>query len=327
MCALDRTSLETPMSNPTITPDTPYYFVLNSRSGKSDAPRAKETMERMLKEARRPHEFFMIEEPGQIASVAERAAQHAVATNGVVIASGGDGTLAATAQAVLPTERPFGIIPNGTFNYFGRAQNVPEDIEAAMRIVLDPTLRKVQVGTVNGRIFLVNASLGLYPKLLQDRERYTRQYGRKRAVAMWSGIVSLLRGYRQLLLEIEVDGQRQTVRTPTLFIGNNHLQLDRVGIPEADDVREHRLAGIMVKPVSSGQLLWLGLRGALGRLGDDDRVMNFSFQRLKVTAVRGTQSRRIEVATDGERAWMQTPLTFAVASQPLLLLSPKDETR
>jgi diacylglycerol kinase family enzyme len=311
------------MPIPTVTPETPYYFVLNSRSGSADAPRAKEIMERMLVEARRQHEFFMIDDPKQIAQVAERAALRAVETNGVVVASGGDGTLAATAQAVLPTGQPFGIVPNGTFNYFGRDQEVPSDTEAAMRIVLDPELRKVQVGTVNDRVFLVNASLGLYPKLLQDRERFTSQYGRKRAVAMWAGIVSLWQGFGQLLLDIEVDGQRQTVRTPTLFVGNNQLQLERVGLPEADEVKEHRLAGIMVKSVSSRKLLWLALRGALGTLGDDDSIMNFAFQRLTVNAVHGNRKRRVEVATDGERTWMHTPLEFAVAPKPLILLSPK----
>jgi diacylglycerol kinase family enzyme len=198
-------------------------------------------------------------------------------------------------------------------------------VEAAMRIILDPELRQVQVGTVNGRVFLVNASLGLYPKLLHDRERFTRQYGRKRVVAMWAGVVSLFRDYGQLLLDIEVDGKRQTVRTPTLFVGNNHLQLERVGLPEAEEVKEHRLAAIMVKPVSSTKLLWLALRGALGQLADDDRVMNFSFQRLTVNAVRGTPSRRVEIATDGERTWMSTPLRFEVAQKSLLLLSPKGD--
>jgi len=309
---------------PNITPDTPYYFVLNSRSGSADAPKAKEVMERMLKEAGRPHEFFMVENPAKLAETAERAAKRAAETKGAVIASGGDGTLAATAQAILPTGRPFGIVPNGTFNYFGRAQEVPSDVEAAMRIVLDPEVRQVQVGTVNGRLFLVNASLGLYPQLLRDRERFTRQYGRKRVVAMWAGLVSLWRDHRQLLLDIEVDGKRQTVRTPTLFVGNNHLQLERVGLPEAEEVKEHRLAAIMVKPVNTTKLLWLALRGALGSLGDDDRVINFAFSRLSVNAIHGVRSRQVEVATDGERTWMDTPLKFAVAPRPLLLLSPKD---
>lgn len=314
------------MPTPTITPETPYYFVLNSRSGSADAPQAKKIMQRMLIKAGRPHEFFMVQDPTELTDVAKRAAARAAETSGVVIASGGDGTLAATAQAVLPTRQPYGIVPNGTFNYFGRAQDVPNDVEAAMRILLDPELRRVQVGTVNGRVFLVNASLGLYPQLLHDRERYTRQYGRKRAVALWAGLVSLLRDHRQLRLEIDVDGKREIVRTPTLFVGNNHLQLERVGLPEAEEVKEHRLAAIMVKPVSSKKLLWLALRGALGNLGEDERVINFSFKKLTVNAVHGTQTRRVEIATDGERTWMQTPLEFEVASQPLLLLSPKEGT-
>jgi diacylglycerol kinase family enzyme len=312
------------MRIPTITPDTPYYFVLNSRSGSADAPQAREIMQRMLQQAGRPHEFFMVEDPSRIAETAKRAAARAVETNGAVIASGGDGTLAASAQAVLPTGRPFGIVPNGTFNYFGRAQEVPDDVEGAMAIVLDPELRQVQVGVVNGRVFLVNASLGLYPKLLHDRERFTRQYGRHRLVAMWAGVVSLLREHGQLLLDIEADGKRQSVRTPTLFVGNNHLQLERVGLPEAEDVKEHRLAAIMMKPVSTKKLLWLALRGALGQLGDDEHVINFSFENLIVNAVRGAQGQRVEVATDGERTWMQTPLKFEVAPKPLLLLSPKE---
>jgi diacylglycerol kinase family enzyme len=311
---------------PHITRDTPYYFVLNSRSGSADAPEAKQIMERMLKDAGRPHEFFMVEDPSKIAEVAKRAAERAAETNGAVIASGGDGTLAATAQAVLPTGQPYGIVPNGTFNYFGRAQEVPNDVEAAMRIVLDPELRQVQVGTVNGRVFLVNASLGLYPKLLQDRERFTRQYGRKQVVAKWAGLVSLFKDYGQLRLDIDVDGKQQTVRTPSLFVGNNHLQLERVGLPEAEEVKEHRLAAIMVKPVSTTELLWLALRGALGQLGDDDRVINFAFRELTVNAVRGAQGRQVEVATDGERTWMKTPLKFTVAPKPLLLLSPKEGT-
>src|SRR5690606_44193 len=102
---------------------------------------------------------------------------------------------------LLPTGRPFGIVPQGTFNYSSRAHDIPLDTEAATRALLHPQLKPVQVGVVNERIFLVNASLGLYPILLEDRERYKRQYGRRRMVALWSGIATLSRAHRQLLLE------------------------------------------------------------------------------------------------------------------------------
>ena len=48
----------------------------------------------------------------------------------------------------------------------------------------------MQVGLVNDRVFLVNASLGLYAKLLEDREAFKAQYGRHRWVAFWSGLLT-----------------------------------------------------------------------------------------------------------------------------------------
>ncbi len=73
----------------------------------------------------------------------------------------------------------------------------------AANALLSLQLKPVQVGMVNDRAFLVNASVGLYPELLQDREEYKRQYGRHRSVAMWAGMKTLLREHRQLLVEVE----------------------------------------------------------------------------------------------------------------------------
>ena len=51
----------------------------------------------------------------------------------------------------------------------------------------------MQVGLLNDRPFLVNASLGLYPQLLEDREAFKQKFGRSRLVALWSGLVTLMR--------------------------------------------------------------------------------------------------------------------------------------
>ena len=76
----------------------------------------------------------------------------------------------------------------------------------------------VQVGKVNGRVFLVNASVGLYPQLLENREAWKQKLGRSRAVAFASGLATLLRSQIQLQLEIESEGQVIALRTPTLFV-------------------------------------------------------------------------------------------------------------
>lgn len=314
------------MPIPTVTRDTPFYIVLNARSGAGKAQECREEMEQILRSAGQRHEFMMVEDPKQITSIAKRAADAAVQNDGAVIVGGGDGTINAVAHAVLETQRPFGVIPQGTFNYLSRTYSIPEDPGDATRALLNAKLRPIQVGVLNDRIFLVNASLGLHPHLLEEREHYTRQYGRKQAVALWAGFATLLKGYRQLVLEIDHEQGRETVRTPTLFVGNNPLQLERIGLPEAEDVEEeNRLAAVMVKPVGSGRLLWLALRGALGRLGDDANVRNFSFRRLSVQQIRNQRSRRVKVATDGELVLMPLPLNFSIARQRLLLMVSADE--
>lgn len=301
---------------------TPLFIVMNSRSGSGDADETRQKIHAILESAGQAHEFVLIEQPGDVAKQAQRAAQTARERSGAVIAVGGDGTINACAQAALPFDLPFGIVPQGTFNYSGRAHEIPLDAEEATRSLLDATVKPVQVGAVNDRIFLVNASLGLYPKLFERREEAKEQYGRHRAVALLAGLRGLFEEHRQLSLEIEYDEQRELVRTPTLFIGNNPLQLERVGLPEAEDVQQWRLAAVIVRAHTPGALLWLALRGALGQLADAKNVRNFAFRKMVVNPWLRYGRRDIKVALDGEILRLRPPLRFSIAPQPLWLLAP-----
>nr|WP_298718005.1 diacylglycerol kinase family protein [uncultured Steroidobacter sp.] len=310
---------------PGLASDAPLHIVSNAGSGSKDAHEARQQIEAILSAAHRPHEFILIEHPDRLASVAKQAADAAVRSDGAVVVAGGDGTINAVLQAVLPTRRPFGIIPQGTFNYSSRAHGIPLDPAEAARALLTARPKPVQVGMVNERAFLVNASLGLYPELLQDREEYKRQYGRRRAVAMWAGLKTLMREHRQLIVEVEHEQGSETLFTPSIFVGNNALQLEQVGLAEAEDVKHHRLAAVIVEPVGTAELVWLGVRGMLGQLGEDERIRNFPFRSMTVRLLSGGKKRGIKVAVDGEILWCKPPLTFRVADQPLMLLAPATE--
>ena len=304
----------------------PLFVVLNAGSGKNDANEEQRVMREVFEQAGRRVEFLAISDASPITQLAARAVGLAKAQGGVVVAAGGDGTINAVAGAVLGSDCPFGVLPRGTFNYFGRVNAIPQDTRAAAQALINARVTPVQVGQVNGKIFLVNASLGLYPQLLEDRETWKGQLGRSRVVAFLSGLITLARHRRQLKLEVELAGQTATVRTPTLFVGNNHLQLERVGIEETDAgaVRRGELTAIVLKPIGSMALFGLLLRGVIGRLGDAENVNSFSFRRL---TVRPRGQRRIKVATDGEIVWMNSPLVFEVSPTPLLLLVPAPEDR
>jgi len=250
------------------------------------------------------------------------AAVQAKATRSAVIAVGGDGTINAVAQAAHAEGCAMGVVPQGTFNYFARTHGLPAEPERAVRALLQSTPQAVQVGCVNGTVFLVNASLGMYPALLEDRETWKARFGRSRLVALGAGFVTLMRGHRQLRLRIEQGGVVRSVRTPTLFIGNNRLQLEQVGLRPSPCIDAGSITAVMLKPIGTSAMLWLLARGAFGSLGEADDVESFTFRQMTVSLSRGVGTRRVKVAFDGEVAWLHAPLRFEVAARPLWLLKP-----
>ncbi|HEY0857317.1 MAG TPA: diacylglycerol kinase family protein [Albitalea sp.] len=302
--------------------DASLFVVLNAASGSHDAAETHALISRLLAESGRRHRLVMAQPGEPIAELARRMVSQAMAAGGVVVAAGGDGTINAVAQAAHDAGCPMGVLPQGTFNYFSRTQDIPLDTAQAIRALFDARLEPVQVGLVNEQVFLVNASLGLYPELLEDREQFKARFGRHRVVALAAAVATLLRAHRQLRLRIELDGVVRDLRTPTLFVGNNRLQLEQVGLAQAGAIERGRIAAVMLRPVGTAALLALLLRGALGTLGDAERVVSFEFQRMTVAPWLPYGARGVKVALDGEVRRMRSPLEFRVSRRPLYLLKP-----
>ncbi|HEY5801564.1 MAG TPA: diacylglycerol kinase family protein, partial [Burkholderiaceae bacterium] len=282
----------------------PLFILLNAGSGHNDTAETHATIDGLLAASGRQYEIRQVDRPGDLKRLAEETVAKAIAIGGVVVAAGGDGTINTIAQAALHANCPFGVLPQGTFNYFGRTHGIPEDTAEAVQALLAATVQPVQVGLVNDKLFLVNASLGLYPEILEDREAYKSKYGRSRFVALIAGIATILKQQRRLTVSLEFEGGTRTLRTPTVFVGNNALQMEQAGIPLAQALENGQLAGIVLRPIGTLAMLWLLVRGMLGQLGDADNVDRFAFRGMTVHPRR---ARRIKVATDGEVAWLQAP--------------------
>jgi diacylglycerol kinase family enzyme len=309
-----------------MTPDAaprnaPLFVVFNRASGRGDRDAVGPAVQAACEAAQRHCELLPVTRGGELADVAGEAVRRAREVGGIVVAAGGDGTINGVAQAVLGSGCRFGVLPRGTFNYFARTHGIPTELDDALRVLLTEGAEPVQVGQVNGRVFLVNASLGLYAQSLEDREGWKQQFGRSRLVALASGVRTILRGHRSLRLSAEAPERSWTARTPTLFVGNNALQMEQVGLPQAQAIDTGRLAGVMLKPVGRWSLLALLARGAFGQLSQSDEVVHFPFRSLTVD-VRAGGTRRIKVATDGEVVRMTMPLRFEVAPHTLLLIRP-----
>lgn len=299
-------------------------FVINAASGRQDPEATRLVIEEALKTAGKTGELLFAR-PDELARVAQEAASKASARRSAVVAVGGDGTINAVAQAAHAQGCAMGVMPQGTFNYFARTHGIPTEAASAAQALLRAVPVPVQVGLINDQVFLVNASLGLYPELLEDREALKARFGRSRLVAFGSALVTLLGRHRQLRLSIELGADTREITTPTLFVGNNRLQLEQVGLAEAPALDEGCIAAVMLRPIGALSMLWLLLRGSFGKLGEASTVETFKFRRMVVKPRPAWSGRRVKVALDGEVRPMRAPFEFRVSPKPLYLLKPIGE--
>jgi len=317
------------MSVPRLDPAAALLFVINSAAGALDIDAKRAVIEAALVARGRSGELLVCR-PAELLHVATEAAAAALARGAAIVAVGGDGSLNTVAQAAHAAGCAMGVIPYGTFNYFARTHGIPTDPAAAMRLLLDARPMPVQVAAINDQVFLVNASLGVYPELLQDREAYKARFGRSRWVAFVAACATLLRAQRRLRLHIEMGDTVRDVQTLTLFVGNNRLQLQQFGAEPQDTLAgtpgDGSMAAVMLRPISSLSMIGLLLHGAMGRLGEAAGVEGFEFQHMVVKPALAPGHRDVVVAFDGEVAHMRSPIDIRVLDKPLYLLQAPDKT-
>ena len=310
---------------PELDPKAPLQFVINAAAGSSDAAAKRVAIETALRDDGRQGKLLFCN-PVELGGVAQEAATRAIATRTAVVAVGGDGTLNTVAQAAHAVGCVMGVVPQGTFNYFARTHGIPVDPTEAVRLLLRSAPAPVQVAGINDRVFLVNASLGLYPDLLEDREAYNARFGRSRWVAFVAACATLLRAQRRLRLHIEMGGEARDLQALTLFVGNNRLQLQQFGAEPDDTLAgtpgDGTMAAVVLRPVGTLSMLGLMLHGAMGRLDEAAGVERFEFEHLVVRPAMLQGRSRVKVAFDGEVTMMRAPLDFRVHAKPLYLLKP-----
>ncbi len=251
-----------------------------------------------------------------VIALARRAAS--VASN-VVVAGGGDGTVSTVASILVGGEKALGILPLGTLNHFAKDLAIPIDLEEAARTVVEGRVVCVDVGEVNGRIFVNNSSLGLYPRIVRHREELRQRLGRGKWPAFaWATLHALHRHSSSLDLTLSIDGSEIRRSTPFVFVGNNAYEMEGFKIGKRDLLDRGELSVYLAPDARPLDLVFLAIRAFLGRLratGD--------FEALRTTELRiDTRTGRARVATDGEISMLDTPLLYGVRPKDLRVVVP-----
>ena len=278
--------------------------ILNARSGTPGKEPAARQVAEYLSANGHTVRVDLVRTAGELHAAIARAVAGPADT---VVAGGGDGTISTVAAALIDTPKTLGVLPLGTFNFFARRISVPLDLEGALKVLATaPATRPVGVGEVNGRIFINNSSVGLYPAVVRHREAAYRRFGRSRVAAYLSAGAVLLRPPAFLSLELTVDGNPLDRRTPLLFVGVNPQQLATFEIPGYECVEDGRLAAYITRPVGPHRLWRLGIQGLLRNLRGAEELEVICGHELLV----GVGRKRIRVALDGEVVRLHGPLRY-----------------
>ena len=290
-------------------------LVLNGSAGKKDAGASEGRIRERL--ASRVKEFaaFPVSNGGDIAGAAKRASKDGF---DIVVAFGGDGTQSAVAGALIGSNSVMGVLPGGTFNYFSRELGVGATLDEALDTILQGYARPVHIGDVNGRIFLNNACIGVYPAILERREAIYRRWGRSRIAAYWSVLLALKNMRDPMHLSLTLNGVTTEIHTPLAFAARSAFQLESLGLEGAEAVSNGQLALFLAKGHKPVHLMKAALRLAFGSVA---RGRDFELVVADEILIETRQSRRT-LAIDGEKERVNGPFRLRVCRDALSVLVP-----
>ncbi len=254
-------------------------------------------------------EVALMDGPGpvDVAALSRQAVTDGADLLGV---AGGDGTQALVAGIAAEHDLPFLVISAGTRNHFamdlGLDRERPADGLEALR---DGVVLRLDLGTINGRTFVNNASFGAYAEIVQSDA-----YRADKAGTTLQMLPDLLSGRRGPKLTVWVDGELAIENPKALLVSNNPYDLDDL----AGLGRRARLDGgvlgviaVTVDNAAQAIALMRGRRGnSLRRLAGHEVVVE-------------ADADTIPVGVDGEALMMTTPVRCTVQPGRLLVRVPR----
>lgn len=298
-----------------------FTVILNSGSGSKTGEQMHAAITHAMGQAGAPADIIDVGGKANIDAAIAKAVKAAHADGRIIVAAGGDGTINAVAAACHANGATMGIIPLGTFNYFARENAIPVDVAGAIDVLVHGRAKTASAGMVNGRLFLVNASFGLYTTIIRNREQFKKRFGRYRIVALASALSCLLRGRATFGVDVDSHGKTLHRDTSMVFVGNNKIQLESLGLATAETEGPETISMVLLKPVTRWQTARLLLRGLLRDMRSEERLEEFSASHISVH----TRRRSVACVVDGEIVNLAAPLEFSAVPEALQLICPQGE--
>jgi len=292
--------------------------IVNSGSGSGHEEGIEQTLADAFKSAGVDARISVAQTGSEVITLAERAAR---GDADVVVAGGGDGTISAVAAVIINTNKSLGVLPFGTMNHFAKDLRIPLDLAGAVATIAAGHQTQVDVGEVNGHVFINNSSLGLYPIIIHKRQKQQRLGWGKWPAYIWAA-VGVLRRYPFLNVRVSVDNAELNSRTPFVFIGNNKYEMETLNIGSRAHLDSGELSLYMTNRTGRLGLVRLALRALLRGLRQEKDFVALCTKEIWIE----TRHRHVRVALDGEVVRIVPPLNYRAQPKALRVLTPANDS-
>jgi diacylglycerol kinase family enzyme len=233
-----------------------------------------------------------------------------------IAVGGGDGTLGCAAAVLANSPSALALLPLGTRNHLARQLGIPLDLDEAAKVAVGGQRRRIDLGAAGDRVFINNASFGIYTRFVRQREQVSGPKWLGSIPATWH----VLRHMRAQHFPLRIDGQPLAIETPLLFVGNNEYSIEPGHLGERETLTDGQLSLLAVAAQRPHQLLGFALRALVG-LARPERDFAESVNAQEVV-IEGQGW--IEGAFDGELEWLPLPLTLRSMPNALGVVTPRE---
>jgi diacylglycerol kinase family enzyme len=238
-----------------------------------------------------------------------------------IVAGGGDGTISLVASFLAGHNTPLGILPLGSLNHFAKDNKIPLNIEEAVGVIIKQNIKELDVGSVNGKMFINNSSIGIYPKVVEHRDLQIEQLGGNKWISMIKAYVNVIKKFSSFKVDIHSNGEIMKVRTPLVFVGNNEYHMDLFNLGRRKKLDEGLLELYFPNTTGWFPMLRFGFSALFNKL---NQARDFSVIKTKKITIALKRKRRkdIEVSLDGEVVHLEPPLVYEIHPKALKVIVP-----
>ncbi len=192
------------------------FFVYNPVAGADDAGAGRAQLEQRFKDAQWRYTIYETTGKESLPEIVRKAVPEGY---DMVVAGGGDGTVAMVAAGLVGTKIPLGIIPMGSGNVLSNELVIPQNTTGAVDLIIgEHAIREIDAMQVDDNYFFLTASVGVSTDIIQETNR--EQKRRLGVLAYMYNAASKLGGFRLHNFTLTIDGRRYNGWASEVLIAN-----------------------------------------------------------------------------------------------------------